>query len=173
MRIATESLPSPPLETTASTPAFFTEEYERIVANQILHAADVPRIRALQIDFDATESQRNFYRDLLTKVRVLMPPKMPLSITALGSWCMGDDWISGLPIDEAIPMLFRMGRDRTRIMEALRGGRDFSEPLCRSSLGLSTDEPWPVSLLGKKIYVFSPHAWSETSFAAVQHRLKP
>jgi len=161
------------LETTASTPIFLTEEYRRIVVSQILHAADVPRVSGLQIDFDATASQRDFYGDLLRQVRLLMPPKMPLSITALGSWCMGDDWISRLPIDDAVPMLFRMGRDRERIMEALRGGRDFSEPLCRSSLGLSTDEPWPVSLLGKRIYVFSPHAWSETSFAAVQHRLEP
>ena len=35
---------------------------------------------------------------------------MPLTITALASWCDGDDWIDGLPVADASPMLFRMGR---------------------------------------------------------------
>lgn len=161
------------LETTASTPSVFSEHYRGTVARQILYAANLPGVRGLQIDFDATESQREFYRDVLERVRLLIPSRTPLSITALASWCLGDDWIHGLPIEEAVPMMFRMGKDRSQIMEALRGGQEFSEPLCQGSVGLSIDEPWPVSSLGKKLYVFSPHAWSTTSFAAVQKRLEP
>ncbi len=161
------------LEITPSTPMVFTERYRAIITGQILNAADLPRVRGLQIDFDATSSQREFYREVLTEVRSGLPPNLPLSITALASWCLGDDWISDLPIDEAVPMLFRMGRDRTRVLEALRDGRDFSERLCRSSIGVSMDEPWPVSLLSRRVYVFSPHAWTSTSYADVQKRLQP
>jgi hypothetical protein len=35
----------------------------------------------------------------------------PCLFTALASWCEADGWISGLPVAEAVPMLFRMGPD--------------------------------------------------------------
>ena len=46
---------------------------------------------------------------LLAEVRRRVPVSMPLSITALTSWCESDGWIAGLPVVEAVPMLFRMG----------------------------------------------------------------
>jgi hypothetical protein len=47
----------------------------------------------VQIDFDATVSERDFYRALLREVK----PRVPsLSITALASWCAGDNWLDGL-----------------------------------------------------------------------------
>src|SRR5688500_2943378 len=67
---------------------------------------------AVQIDFDATVSQRNFYRSLLETLRRDLPASTAISITALASWCAGDDWLSDLPIDEAVPMLFRLGVDQ-------------------------------------------------------------
>jgi|SRR5271167_33643 len=48
------------------------------------------------------------------------------------------------------PWLFRMGVDRNSIMHALADRKDFREPLCRSSLGVSTDEPWPDSFLKRR-----------------------
>ena len=98
---------------------------------------------------------------------------MPLSITALGSWCIGDDWLSGLPIAEAVPMLFRMGPDRSAVTQWLARGEDLREPLCRGSVGVSTDEPWPAPLPARHVYVFHPRAWNQESFAAVQRRLAP
>ena len=70
-------------------------------------------IQALQVDFDATVSQRAFYRDVLQQLRRRLPASMPLSITALASWCIFDDWLAGLPVDEVVPMVFRMGADPT------------------------------------------------------------
>ena len=131
------------------------------------------QVSSLQIDLDATRSQHDFYRALISDVRQRLPASMPLSITALGSWCMGDDWMSGLPITEAVPMLFRMGADRADIMQSLALGEDFREPLCRSSVGVSTDEPWPAPMLRRHVYVFHPRAWTAESFAAVQRRLDP
>src|SRR4051812_46373714 len=131
------------LELTRNTPAVLTGDYAAEVVRGILRAADLRRVSGIQIDFDALQSQREFYRTVLTGLQRRLPPGTQLSITALGSGCLGDDWIAGLPIDDAVPMLFRMGMDRTNIVDALQAGKDFREPLCRSSVGVSTDEPWP------------------------------
>jgi hypothetical protein len=161
------------LEITKETPAVFDNAYRGRVANEILRLATASPVVALQIDFDAVTSEHQFYRELLQDVRRQLPPSVPLSITALGSWCVGDDWLRGLPIHEAVPMLFRMGPDRAAIEATLASGENFREPLCRGSVGVSTDEPWPVSLAGKRVYVFHPRAWDQTSYAAVKRRLQP
>jgi hypothetical protein len=165
------------LENTKSTPTVFSDEYRHQLADQIVGLSAASQVSALQIDFDATQSQQGFYRSLINDVRGRLPASMPLSITALSSWCMGDDWLSGLPIAEAVPMLFRMGPDRAAILQSLAWGQDFRQPLCRTSVGVSTDEPWPAplpaSLLGRHVYVFHPQAWTQQSFAAVQRRLQP
>src|SRR5688572_18965491 len=79
-------------------------------ALQLQHTAnaitDLSGISVVQIDFDATVSERNFYRDLLQNLRRQLPPAIGLSMTALASWCAGDDWLRDLPVDEAVPMLF-------------------------------------------------------------------
>ena len=95
-------------------------------------------VAAIQIDFDARSSEREFYRDLLADLRRELPPRVRLSITALASWCMGDNWLTGLPIDEAVPMLFRMGVDRPNILARLEAGTDFS---ARNRASQS----WPVN----------------------------
>jgi len=127
-------------------------------------------VHAAQIDFDATLSQRRFYRDLVADVRGALPDGMPLSITALASWCLGDPWIEGLPIDDAVPMLFRMGHDGERIRHGLTQGRDFRARLCRTSLGVATDEPIPPRPGQRRLYVFSPGAWSPSSVARLERR---
>jgi len=161
------------LEVTPETPREFDIAYTNEVSSWIANAAMLPQVRAMQIDYDAPRSQRGFYRALLEQVRARLPQSMPLSITALGSWCVGDDWLRGLPIDEAVPMLFRMGVDRPNIMHALAAGDDFREPLCRTSVGVSTDEPWPEIAPGRRVYLFNPRRWTETSFETVQRKLTP
>lgn len=137
----------------------------------ILRSAREPGIAALQVDFDATRSQRQFYRDLLVDLRSRMPANLPLSITALASWCSFDDWIGGLPIDEAVPMMFRMEPDRRRAPPNLDDFR-IREPLCQFSAGISTTEPWPADLDGKRIYVFPDNGWHVDLPTEVQRRLQ-
>jgi len=115
-------------------------------------------IQALQVDFDATVSERAFYRDVLQQLRRQLPASMPLSITALASWCIFDDWLTGLPVDEVVPMVFRMGADQHRVRRALAED-DFRAAACRHSLGISTDEPLPTIRPGRRLYLFHPHAW--------------
>ena len=150
--------------------AVLNDENRRDVAQAILVTAQEPGIAALQIDFDATRSQCPFYRELLIELRRQMPADLPLSITALASWCSWDDWIRDLPVDEAVPMMFRMEPDRHR---ASPGLDDFKvrEPLCRNSTGVSTDEPWPSNLAGKRIYIFPDHGWRNDPPAELQRRI--
>jgi hypothetical protein len=126
----------------------------------------------LQIDFDARLSERSFYRDLLTHVRRKMPKDKKLSITALASWCIWDDWIRDLPVDEAVPMLFRMGRDREEVCRYLGTGGDFRPVICRSSIGVSTDEPSTPAPAGRRIYLFSPDPWSKEAVARALRETK-
>jgi hypothetical protein len=120
---------------------------------------------AIQIDFDARRSQRQFYRDLLSDIRGRLPASMPLSITAIASWCIYDDWIANLPIDDAVPMLFRMGTDSNEIAAYLGRGGDFRPALSRSSVGIALDEPAIATPAGRRVYLFSPHAWTREEAA--------
>ncbi len=119
-----------------------------------------PGLRAFQIDFDATQSQRPFYTAILKQLRPQMPPGMPLSITALVSWCSrNDDWIATLPIDEAVPMFFRLGAHTKPHGSKL--GYPIDEPLCRTSNGVSTDETWPAIAPTQRLYIFAPRPWTK------------
>jgi len=118
---------------------------------------------AIQIDFDATRSQRAFYRDLLVDLRSRLPDSIPLSITALASWCIYDDWIADLPVDEAVPMLFRMGADSEEVAAYLRRGGDFAPAISRSSVGIAVDEPAVATRRG------SPSTWKLASGRTVEH----
>jgi hypothetical protein len=132
-------------------------------ATAITKTALLPRVVAVQVDFDATYSQRDFYRSLLVDLRRRLRPVAPISITALTSWCLGDDWISSLPINEAVPMLFRMGAGRNEVVGWLSSGRDFRAPICQESLGVSTDERWAFLPGGRRLYVFHDRPWTKKS----------
>jgi hypothetical protein len=75
----------------------------RMATAAIVEVSGLTGITALQVDFDAAVSQRSFYRDLLQQLRQQLPASMPLSITALASWCIFDSWLTGLPVDEVVP----------------------------------------------------------------------
>jgi hypothetical protein len=138
----------------------------------LAQVSTLPQVVAIQIDFDAAVSEREFYRQLLVKFRQQLPPSMPISITALASWCIGDRWIANLPIDEAVPMLFRMGTGQSEITSWIGAERDFTAAICRDSLGISTDEPWKSLPTGRRVYAFSPKPWNEGSLDALNQEMR-
>jgi len=142
------------------------------VAKEIAALAQLPNVTAIQIDFDARASERSFYTDLLTAVRKALPSETTLSITALASWCKGDNWLDKLPVDEAVPMLFRMGVDRPQIVSDLASGERFEAPLCGHSSGVSVDESLPYSPASERIYVFNPNSWSPKSVEKVMEKYR-
>lgn len=133
------------------------------VVTEIAELGSLPNVVMIQVDFDATTTQRSFYRALLNELRAKLPPSTLLSITALASWCKGDNWLDDLPIDEAVPMLFRMGVERKQFLSQLAAGVSFSAKPCQASAGISTDEPiakLPPGHQIQRVYVFNPKSWS-------------
>lgn len=136
------------------------------VANTIAYAARHPGVVGLQIDFDARESQRSWYTDLLAKLGAhRQPAPYRLSITALASWCLEPPWFTRdfRRVPEAVPMLFRMGPERGPLID-----RVMHEGLhedCAGSIGLSLDEPLAKRPPASRIYIFNPQRWTPESFA--------
>jgi hypothetical protein len=145
-------------------------------ARHIAAAAALPNVRSLQVDFDATASQRDLYAAILRDLRKQLPANIPLSITALVSWCGPHSWLNTLrtsaliaapPIDEAVPMFFRMGGPASTRAAAPRTTAALAEPLCQTSLGLSTDEAWPTLTPHTRLYLFHSGPWTQQDIAAV------
>ena len=138
----------------------------------ILKTLQLPNVSAIQIDFDATTSERRFYRDLLIELRSKLPDETPLSITALASFCIGDRWIKDLPVDEAIPMAFRMGTDSVKIRSMLAEGSDFRGDICQRSYGIALDEPLNATFsANRRVYVFNSRSWKEADLKVIEERL--
>lgn len=162
VRIESDRLSPPTLD-----PGQRTRVVEEIVV--LGRAATIP---ALQIDFDAKVSERAFYREVLHDLRRTLPDTTRISITALASWCLADNWLAGLPIDEAVPMLFRMGADRHRVLRHLQTGGDVRCLPTQQSLGMAVDEPLSQVPSGRRLYVFSPRAWSPASVYSALEEIK-
>lgn len=145
---------------TGISPALSDAQQERIV-ERVLKTLEQKNVRAIQIDFDAAVSEREFYRRLLENVRKRLPENVPLSITALASFCIGDRWLRDLPVDEAVPMIFDMGADSQKVRGFL-ANNDFNEPLCRKSYGIATYEPLEIKFdKTRRIYVFNNRGWTK------------
>jgi len=155
------------IESDRSAPPSLSHEQMILAMSGIAQLARLPHVAAVQVDFDATRSERNFYHDMLLALRRELPDSTGLSITALASWCEGDNWLNDLPLDEAVPMLFRMGLERRQILSQLASGEDFKSTRCDSSYGISTDEPLSYVPPGKHLYIFNPKPWSQTELQKV------
>lgn len=160
-------------------PQLSSQQIDKI-AWHVQKAASVPNAAALQIDFDALQSERPFYRALLEHLRKTLPSTMPISITALASWCLFDNWISDLPIDEAVPMMFSLGREREKVLRYFQKHHDFLDERANRSLGLSLEDTGvnelmiPIAQRRKipvRVYVFTKTAWTPTKIQAVKSLL--
>jgi hypothetical protein len=125
--------------------------------------------QAIQIDMEVRQSQRGALLDVLAGVRAGLAPQVRLSMTALASWCETEHWLAAAPVDEIVPMLFRMGRDGHRLRDKLAAGGDFNEPLCRTAVGVSVDSPVVVPA-DRRMYIFNPRPWDAGSLWALQQR---
>jgi len=154
-----------------SPPTLALSQRTRVV-EEIAAMGRASTVPAVQVDFDAKTSERAFYRAVLRDLRQELPATIHISITALASWCLADNWLDGLPIDEAVPMLFRMGADRQRVLLHLQTGGDVRCMPTQQSLGMATDEPLSRMPSGRRVYVFSPRAWSLASVRTALEEIK-
>lgn len=127
------------------------------------------KAEALQIDFDVPVVLRPLYRGLIEELRKRHGAKLYLSMTVLAEWC-DLPWFAGMPVDEHVVMLFRMGKSGKDVVRKIEQERRLPSPACQESLGYSIDERLVPRLASKRRYWFSPKPWSAISFASLSQQ---
>jgi hypothetical protein len=131
----------------------------RSMAALLVEVVTRSKAAGLQIDYDATSSEHGFYQQLLQGTRVALGER-PLSMTALLSWCTGDEPLLGAPVDEVVPMAFQLGIQGAARLKARAAAGELRSRRCASAIGVSTDEPTPELEGDRRLYIFSPTAWT-------------
>jgi hypothetical protein len=150
----------------------WTPRLRRQTSATIVHYATRIPVERVQIDFEVRASERQALLDVLRDVRSGLPRRTRLSMTALASWCDTETWLDQAPVDEIVPMVFRMQRGDGSIRTRLAEGRDFRHPRCRTALGIATDTPIDRAPPGRRVYVFHPRSWSKTAFDTVRDEVQ-
>ena len=120
----------------------------------------------LQLDFEAPLRQREAYRALVARIRAALPAQVRLSVTALAHWCTQGDWLDRLPVDEVVPMLYRLGSHATDWQDRFTTGAPTLAHRCRGpALGFATNDPPSPALLARaaRPYWFDESVWSNPS----------
>jgi hypothetical protein len=158
----------------------FSPKQRQVAVKMIAEMMALAKPRALQIDFDALQSARPFYRQLLTDIRAAIGPDVFLSLTALVSWCDSpQSWMAGLPVDEIVPMAFNIGQARGAVLTVLRSGGQFAFGGCRESLGVEwfrepTSIEMPVPRKEQRAYVFFGFdKWSASDVQGARLEFRP
>ena len=118
---------------------------------------------------DARKSDRSFYAALLKSVRGSLPREIPLSVTALASWCLDDPWIDTRDVDEIVPMAFQMGPDARHVLTRLEEDGRWPVAACNGVVGLATDERHDRLPPARSVYVFNPRAWTADDLRELGH----
>jgi hypothetical protein len=142
------------------------------VGAAILHFAAAIPARRVQIDFEARASEHQILLDVLRDVRQALPRGTLLSMTALASWCDTERWLDAAPVDEIVPMLFRMQEGGEALKLRLAAGGDFRNPRCRAALAIATDSPIVRAPPGRRVYLFDPRSWMAADFGAVRREVE-
>lgn len=146
----------------AQRPTLSDAQKGKIVAF-IKRSLELPNVKAVQIDFDVVVSERKFYKKIVGDLRKELSADVPLTITSLASWCVGDSWFDDFPVDEVVPMAFRMGADSARVRSYLAAGNDWKEPLCLGSYGVSLDESLKTNFkTHRRVYYFNAKPWTKS-----------
>jgi len=123
----------------------FTARQRELAVKMIGEIVDLARPQGVQIDFDAPRTAWPFYRQLLSEVRERIGPDIFLSMTALVSWCGAtESWLSGLPVDEIVPMAFAMGQATPTLVTMLQRGGQFQFAGCRPSIGVELPADYAI-----------------------------
>ncbi len=145
------------------------ETFEKIILHIL--ALTVPfKSDTIQIDFDATVSQRSFYKKLLNQLRCVLP-NIKLSITALASWCLNDIWIENLPIDYAVPMLYNLGEDSKQVKRLFLNKKQWKACKCYGYIGLHQKDLFVKIPKGWTAFIFNDEPWTPEAYNYLRRRL--
>jgi hypothetical protein len=165
-------LPVVHVEAAADSPAAFTAAQRAAVIAAVRRQASLAANGAgmLQLDFEAPARQHEAYRALVAAVREALPAGVQLSVTALAHWCTQGDWLDRLPVDEVVPMLYRLGPHAPAWRRRFEQADPALASRCRGlALGFATNDPPPTTLLVStpRPYWFDETAWTNPSYPPV------
>lgn len=129
----------------------------------------------VQVDFDALEDERAFYKSLLRNLRNELSPATKISVTSLASWLLADKWMEPGCADEAVAMLFSIGPGKREVLSLLDKRALNSGAGIPISVGISASEPATNKVLFKSdirrkirnLYIFSSRPWTESRLRAI------
>jgi hypothetical protein len=164
-----KALPVVHVESATDAPDEFTPQQLQAIRSAVRRHAATAASGAgmLQLDFEAPPRQWRAYRALVALLRQTLPADLRLSITALAHWCAAPDrWLDALPVDEVVPMLYRLGAQPQFWRQRFLDGDARLAQRCRGpAMGFATQEPPPAALLARteRAYWFDASAWSNPS----------
>lgn len=176
--------PPPPPPTQAATDAVSSvpdqkaaEFVARTITGELKKLNKFQRAQMVQIDFDALEDERPFYKTLLRNLRQELPPATRISITALASWLLADRWIEPGSADEAVAMLFSIGPGKRDVLPRLKKQTLDSGAGVPVAIGISASEgetnrmlfPTEVQRKTDNLYIFSSRPWTEKRLRAITY----
>lgn len=129
----------------------------------------------VQIDFDALEDERPFYKELLKNLRKELRTGTKISITSLASWLLADKWIERGSADEAVAMLFSIGPGKNDVLSVLKKrtldtGSDIPVAIGISASEYMTNKVLFESGVQRKtdnLYIFSSRPWTEQRLRSI------
>lgn len=141
----------------------------RTIANHMKKQGGAKGPKMVQIDFDALEDERPFYKALLRNLHRELPKGTKISITALASWLLADRWIDPGSCDEAVAMLFSIGPGKEDVLSRLKKQPLDTGAAIPVAIGISASEiATNKSLFESKVqrntgslYLFSSRPWTE------------
>jgi hypothetical protein len=156
------------VESAPDAPDQFTARQREVLLNAVVRQASTAIRQSgwVQIDFEVPLRQRPAYQSWVKSVREALPPTVKLSVTALAHWCAQGDWLDQLPVDEVVPMLYRLGSDSTRWRQRFADDDRTLARRCRAgALGFATHEPPPSALWARTVraYWFDENRWGNPS----------
>lgn len=155
------------------TPDLEAADYvAKTVVNSVKH---LPASDMVQLDFDALQDERPFYVEILKKLREQLPAQTKISITALGSWLLGDKWLNNGDADEVVAMMFSIGADKKNILDRIQSQKLDSGTNAKMALGISANETNTNKLLFAadlqhqfdKLYIFNSRPWTRDRYQAI------
>ena len=146
-------------------PPTLNDAQAQTIVDALVHVATLgnsnTKSNTVQLDFEVRRSQQKFLNLVVTKARQSLPKTTALSMTALASWCAGDDWLGKMPADEIVPMAFRMAAGDFAVRQLLAKQGHFKPKNCRAAIGMAIDEPIvTIDSTSIRRYYFSPKPWT-------------
>lgn len=149
----------------------------RTITSEVQKLKKMHQAQMVQVDFDALEDERPFYKNLLKNLRQKLPVATKISITALASWLLADRWIERGSADEAVAMLFSIGPGKRDVLARLNKQSLDSGVDIPISIGISASEketnqllfPTEVQRKTGNLYVFSSRPWTEKRLRTITY----